>query len=297
LAGRVDPRAWAQVHRLAVTGTAAPATTSMGRLFDGVAALAGIRAEINYEGQAAVELEQLADPSPDLGGYPAGIEEGDQLRVAGADLIRAVAEDVRSGVARPIVAARFHHGVADAIARACAILRSRTGVGVVALSGGVFQNLLLLDRTVSRLEGSGFRVLVHGRVPPNDGGISLGQAAVAAARDRLLLRVFVRGLQEFPGHDAHGYVTRLERVGRDGRRVDLDKGWELRLGPDDLPPFAEPTPDSDHASGLPACGDLHLLRPRFLVEAADVDRLPHPLPRYTRRRLSPRGGQGTRGFD
>src|SRR6202044_3453008 len=195
-----------------------------------------------------------------LGGSPAGIEEGGQLRVAGADLIRGVAEDVRSGVAPPVVAARFHHGVADAIARTCAILRSRTGLGVVALSGGVFQNLLLLDRTVSRLEGSGFRVLVHGRVPPNDGGISLGQAAVAAARDRLLLRVFVRGFREFPGHYAHGYVTRLERVGRNGRRVDLDKGGELRLGPDDLPPFAEPTPDSDHAAGLPAWGDLHLLR-------------------------------------
>ena len=123
------------------------------------------------------------------------------------------------GVAPPIVAARFHHGVADAIARTCAILRSRTGLGVVALSGGVFQNLLLLDRTVSRLEADGFRVLVHGRVPPNDGGISLGQAAVAAARDRLLLRVFVRGFQEFPGHYAHGYVTRLER-GRSGRPSD-----------------------------------------------------------------------------
>ena len=91
-------------------------------------------------------------PRRALGGYPAGIEEGDQLRVAGADLIRAVAEDVRRGVAPPVVAARFHHGVADAIARTCAILRSRTGLGVVALSGGVFQNLLLLDRTVSRLE-------------------------------------------------------------------------------------------------------------------------------------------------
>jgi hydrogenase maturation protein HypF len=92
---------------------------------------------------------------------------------------------MRSGVWPAIAAARFHHGVADAIARACAILRARTGLGVVALSGGVFQNLLLLDRTVSLLESSGFRVLVHGQVPPNDGGISLGQIAVAAARDRL----------------------------------------------------------------------------------------------------------------
>jgi hydrogenase maturation protein HypF len=237
---------WDDVLTVARSGVNSPLTSSAGRLFDAAAAVLGVRDAINYEGQAAVELEQLADPTSTLGGYPAGIEEGDQLRVIGADLIRAVAEDVRRGVAAPIVAARFHHGVADAIARTCAILRSRTGLGVVALSGGVFQNLLLLERTVSRLEADGFRVLVHGRVPPNDGGISLGQAAVAAARDRLLFRVFVRGLEEFPGHHAHGYVTRLERGRRDGGRIDLDKRWELRLGPDDLSSLAEPTPDSDH---------------------------------------------------
>jgi len=237
---------WDDVLAVARSGVNSPLTSSAGRLFDAAAAVLGVRDAINYEGQAAVELEQLADPGWDLGGYRAGIEEGDQLRVAGADLIRALAEDVRRGVALPIVAARFHGGVAEAIARTCAILRSRTGLGVVALSGGVFQNLLLLDRTVGRLEADGFRVLVHGRVPPNDGGISLGQAAVAAARDRLLFRVLVRGLQELPGHYAHGYVTRLERGRRDGRRIDLDKRWEFRLGPDDLSPLAEPTPDSDH---------------------------------------------------
>ena len=242
---------WDDVLAVARSGVNSPLTSSAGRLFDAAASILGVRDAINYEGQAAVELEQLADPTPSLGGYPAGIEEGDQLRVAGADLIRAVAEDVRLGVPAAIVAGRFHGGVADAIARTCAILRSRTGLGVVALSGGVFQNLLLLDRTVSRLERSGFRVLVHARVPPNDGGISLGQAAVAAARDRLLFRVLVRGVQEFPGHDAHGYVTRLKRVGRDGRRVDLDKGRELRLGPDNLPSLAEPPSDSDHGHGLP----------------------------------------------
>ncbi|HEY5395285.1 MAG TPA: carbamoyltransferase HypF [Trebonia sp.] len=238
---------WETVLAVARSGINSPLTSSAGRLFDAAAAVLGVRDAINYEGQAAVELEQLADPASALGGYPAGIEEGDQLKVAGADLIRAVAEDVRRGVPAPVVAARFHVGVADAIARTCAILRSRTGLGVVALSGGVFQNLLLLERTVGRLEADGFRVLVHGRVPPNDGGISLGQAAVAAARDRLLLRVLVRGFQEFPGHYPHGYVTRLERGRRDGGGIDLDKRRELRLGPDDLSPLAEPTPDSDHA--------------------------------------------------
>jgi hydrogenase maturation protein HypF len=237
---------WDDVLAVARSGVNSPLTSSAGRLFDAAAAVLGVRDVINYEGQAAVELEQLADPYLTVGGYPARIEDGDQLRVVGADLIRAVAEDVRRGVALPTVAARFHVGVADAIARTCAILRSRTGLGVVALSGGVFQNLLLLDRTVGRLEADGFRVLVHARVPPNDGGISLGQAVVAAARDRLLFRVLVRGFEEFPGHYPHGYVTRLERSRRDGGRIDLDERWELRLGPDDLSPLAEPTPDSDH---------------------------------------------------
>ncbi len=83
-----------------------------------------------------------------------------------------------------MIAARFHNGVVDAIVEGCVTLRETTGLDTVALSGGVFQNLLLLDRTVDGLCGKGFRVLTHSRVPTNDGGISLGQAAVAAARDR-----------------------------------------------------------------------------------------------------------------
>jgi hydrogenase maturation protein HypF len=95
-----------------------------------------------------------------------------------------VVEELQAGVAAPLVAARFHNGLAEATVAACRALREATGLEMVALSGGVFQNLLLLERTVTALEQSGFRVLVHSRVPPNDGGISLGQAAVAGARDR-----------------------------------------------------------------------------------------------------------------
>jgi hydrogenase maturation protein HypF len=174
---------WGDVVTVARSGVNSPLTSSAGRLFDAAAAVLGVRDAINYEGQAAVELEQLADPA-ELAGYPARVDEGDQVRVIAADLIRAVVDDIRRGTGPPIVAARFHNGVADAITRTCSILRTRTGQGVVALSGGVFQNLLLLDRTVSQLHEGGFRVLVHSRVPPNDGGISLGQVAVAAARDR-----------------------------------------------------------------------------------------------------------------
>ncbi len=158
----------------------APLTSSAGRLFDAVAAILGIRDSINYEGQAAVELEQQADLT-EQGSYPAEVTEGPALQLHGADLVRAVLADQRAGVPREVIATRFHHGVADAIVRVCLRLRETTGVDVAALSGGVFQNMLLLERTVAGLEQSGFRVLTHSRVPPNDAGISLGQVAVAAA--------------------------------------------------------------------------------------------------------------------
>jgi hydrogenase maturation protein HypF len=178
---------WERVLALARSGTASPVTSSAGRLFDAVAAILGVRDAVNYEGQAAVELEQLADPG-EPGAYPARITgpggDGSPLRLAGTDLVRAVVEELQAGVPAPLVAARFHNGLAGATVAACQALREATGLETVALSGGVFQNLLLLDRTVTTLEQSGFRVLVHSRVPPNDGGISLGQAAVAGARDR-----------------------------------------------------------------------------------------------------------------
>ncbi len=104
--------------------------------------------------------------------------------MAGCDLVRAATADLLAGVPREIIGARFHQGVAAMIGEVCGLLRDRSGLGTVALSGGVFQNLLLLGTVVDLLEGMGFRVLTHSRVPPNDGGISLGQAVVAAAWDR-----------------------------------------------------------------------------------------------------------------
>jgi hydrogenase maturation protein HypF len=174
---------WATVVTMARRGVNAPLTSSAGRLFDAVASVLGVRDEINYEGQAAIELEQLADPG-ESGAYPAGIEDGEIFRVRGADLLLAAAADLAAGVARPVIAARFHNGVAALVEAGCLLLRQRHGLGEVALSGGVFQNVLLLRRTVNRLAERGFTVLVHSRVPCNDGGISLGQAVVAAARDR-----------------------------------------------------------------------------------------------------------------
>jgi hydrogenase maturation protein HypF len=174
---------WPDVVTMARRGVNSPLTSSAGRLFDAVAAVLGVRDTITYEGQAAVELEQRVDPA-ERGGYAAAIEQGSPLRIAGADLVRAVTNDLLAGVGPAVIAARFHNGVAVAITTACVLLRERSGLRVVALSGGVFQNLVLLHRAVSQLEAEGFRVLVHSRVPPNDGGISLGQAAVVAARDR-----------------------------------------------------------------------------------------------------------------
>ncbi len=177
---------WDSVVTMARRGINAPRTSSAGRLFDAAAALLGVRDEISYEGQAAIELEQLADPG-EAGAYAAviqpGAEPGEPFRADGADLIGAVARDLAAGVRREVVAARFHNGLAALIEDGCVLLREHHGLNTVALSGGVFQNLLLLRATVTRLQARGFTVLTHSRVPCNDGGISLGQAVVAAARE------------------------------------------------------------------------------------------------------------------
>ncbi len=186
-----NSRRWETVAAVARSGLNSPLTSSAGRLFDAAASIIGVRDAINYEGQAAVELEQAADPAAASLGAPPGYTPAIRsdpgsgtLVVVGADLIRAVTSDVADGVPPSTVAARFHGGLREAIVAVCETLRERTGLGTVALSGGVFQNVLLETTTVSLLEARGFRVLTHERVPPNDGGISLGQAAVAGALDR-----------------------------------------------------------------------------------------------------------------
>jgi hydrogenase maturation protein HypF len=176
---------WDTIVTMARRGVNAPLTSSAGRLFDAVAAILGVRDEITYEGQAAIELEQRADPG-EARTYRAGIETapieaGGPFLVRGADLVAAAVGDLALGVPVALIAARFHNGVAALIADGCVLLREQHALNTVALSGGVFQNLLLLDRTVTRLESAGFHVLLHSRVPCNDGGISLGQAVVAAA--------------------------------------------------------------------------------------------------------------------
>jgi hydrogenase maturation protein HypF len=153
----------------------APLSSGMGRLFDAAAAVLGVRTEITYEGQAAVELEQLAGATA-ASPYPWRFGDA-------AGLVAAVHDDLAAGRPREQIAAAFHETVADGAARACREARGKGAGGeTVVLSGGSFQNLRLLASTRSRLEAHGFRVLTHRLVPPNDGGISYGQAAVASAR-------------------------------------------------------------------------------------------------------------------
>jgi len=147
-----------------------------------VAALLGLREEVRYEGQAAIELERIAEPSAD--GYPFAIGEGTPATLDVAPLIRAIVEDVQRGVSTPRIAGRFHRSVVELLATACLRARARTDLKVVALSGGVFQNRLLLEQLMARLRELDFDVVINRRVPPNDGGLSLGQAAVATARMR-----------------------------------------------------------------------------------------------------------------
>ena len=175
---------WAQVVQLGRSGVRSPPTSSAGRLFDAVAALLDVRDAVTYEGQAAIELEQLAERDHP-GAYPARVDSGAGGHVVqGSDLVAGVLADLRSGVDRSRIAARFHRGLARAVVEVCGALRGETGLGTVALSGGCFANVILLEAVSDGLRKEGFEVLRHRQVPCNDGGISLGQAAVAAARDR-----------------------------------------------------------------------------------------------------------------
>ena len=176
-----------------------PLSSSMGRLFDAVSALLGIRGEIDYEGQAAVELEMAAYssviarsvPSEARGldeaisgnneSYPYCIVEDEGIRIVRLrDLLSAVIEDLHQGISKGMISVKFHNTVAQMINEMCHLIADETPmVSGVALSGGVFQNRLLLRKTVSLLESSRFQVFTHRQVPCNDGGISLGQAVIA----------------------------------------------------------------------------------------------------------------------
>jgi len=152
-------------------------TSSSGRLFDAVSSLAGVRQTINYEAQAAIELENLVDER-----ITAAYGFGQAEAIDAGPVIRDVVADVKAGVPAETIAAKLHNGIARMICDTCLRLRASDGLDEVALSGGVFQNVTLLERVLPMLRDAGFTVYTHRLVPPNDGGLSLGQAVVAAVR-------------------------------------------------------------------------------------------------------------------
>ena len=169
------------VARLVEHGLNSPPTSSAGRLFDAVAALAGVPGTLRttYEGQAAIELE-LAARGPVNGGYPFRLRpEGDGWVVETRGIIGGVVDDLLAGREIREISSRFHRTMAEVVAAGCEEIRDAGGVSSVALSGGTFQNLLLMEQVVELLAGKGFAVYRHRRVPTNDGGISLGQAVLA----------------------------------------------------------------------------------------------------------------------
>jgi len=211
---RLEPTERAVVRHQIETGFNSPWTSSAGRLFDAVSALLGVRDVVNYEGQAAIELEMLVaegveewyEVTEELGDREIrklgnqGIRKSgnsrfpdslitdslvpdslatDALILDPAPLIRAVVDDLRAGTPAPVIAARFHNTLARLIVDTCGIIRQREGLNKVCLSGGVFQNVTLLSRTLRGLREAGFAPYIHHLVPPNDGGIALGQALVA----------------------------------------------------------------------------------------------------------------------
>ncbi|MBN1487686.1 MAG: carbamoyltransferase HypF, partial [Anaerolineae bacterium] len=159
-----------------------PETSSMGRLFDAVSALLGICHQATYEAQAAIELEQAAGIQipEDISPYAFEIE-GDTVRVA--VLFEALLAELRKGTPVAEISRRFHATIAYMVVKVSAQIRDTTGLNTVALSGGVFQNRLLLQLSLPLLEKAGFKVLRHRQVPCNDGGVSLGQAVIAQSQE------------------------------------------------------------------------------------------------------------------
>ena len=186
---QLDYSKWRVLAQMIAKHINCPPTSSLGRLFDAVAALIGLRSEVLYEGQAAIELEMLARLQEEsinkeqLDIYPFTMRIRDQMPALldVTQVFRAIVRDIQLGVSTPYIAHRFHLSIAELLAAACINAREQTGLHVVALSGGVFQNQLLLTQLTKRLEEMAFQVYMNRRVPPNDGGISLGQIAVAAA--------------------------------------------------------------------------------------------------------------------
>ena len=182
LRAAAEPNELAVVGRMLETGAGCTPTTSMGRLFDAVSSLLDVRQSVDYEGQAAIELESLAAsaPHPEEPWHLDVREDTDSLVLDPGSVIDQAVRAVCDGAPAGQAARAFHEAVAEAVARSAVLVRARTGVSTVGLTGGVFANSVLTAACQGRLGAEGFTVLVHRLVPPNDGGLALGQVAVAA---------------------------------------------------------------------------------------------------------------------
>ena len=167
------------ILQMAEKGVHSPLTSSCGRLFDAISALIGIRKEIAYEGQAAIELEMCRD-SNEKGAYPFDIDtRADEWVMETTPIIRGVVGDLLEGETPGLISRRFHNTMVQMLHQICIAIRTETHIEQVALSGGTFQNETLLSGLTQVLTADGFNVLSHALVPPNDGGLSLGQAIIS----------------------------------------------------------------------------------------------------------------------
>ncbi len=176
---RIDFQKWEILKRAIDKKVNTPLTSSMGRLFDAVSSLLSIRDEVRYEGQAAIEMEMIADHGV-REEYPfQNHEDQVPMVIDPTDTVRGIVRDLIDGVPSSKISGKFHRTVSRMIVETCGAIRSKEKLNRVVLSGGVFQNIFLLSLVIEDLKRSGFEVCTHHLVPPNDGGISLGQAVVA----------------------------------------------------------------------------------------------------------------------
>ena len=179
---RRDPQKCETLKRMIEKGVNSPRTSSMGRLFDAVSSLVSIRDTVNYEGQAAIELEMAADPEVQEE-YPFKIQETQRPMIVDLmETVKGIVQDLGSGCPPSFISGKFHRTVARLVVETCRRIRVENALDRVVLSGGVFQNVLLLDQVFHGLSQAGFEVYTHHLVPTNDGGISLGQAVIAHMR-------------------------------------------------------------------------------------------------------------------
>jgi len=182
LAG-IQPQDLELLLQIIEKGINSPPASSCGRLFDAVAALIGLRSVNTYEGQAALELEMAIEQGVEFGNYPIDlISENEELIFDPAGTLKALVDDVRKGVPKGRISGRFHATLATMMVEVCERLRDRWNCNRVVLSGGVFQNRFLTELVVSLMRRREFAVLTHSLVPPNDGGLALGQAMIAARK-------------------------------------------------------------------------------------------------------------------